>query len=122
MADALILLTGASGFVGPHVVTALREAGYRLRLAQRRPGANLEGVENFNVAIQRQRKHLVGTLRLMFVPALNGARNARAHLIDRLIQRESGKSNGADECERNAQPIGKRFSAEQQQRITEHCA
>ena len=39
MASPLILLTGASGFVGPHVVAALAQAGYRLRLAQRRPQA-----------------------------------------------------------------------------------
>lgn len=45
MADGRILLTGASGFVGPHVVAALLQAGYRLRLAQRRPGAAPEGVE-----------------------------------------------------------------------------
>jgi nucleoside-diphosphate-sugar epimerase len=36
MAEARILLTGASGFIGPHVVAALRDAGYRLRLTQRR--------------------------------------------------------------------------------------
>jgi len=45
MADERILLTGASGFVGPHVVTALRGAGYRLRLAQRWPGPAPEGIE-----------------------------------------------------------------------------
>jgi UDP-glucose 4-epimerase len=37
MAEPRILVTGASGFVGPHVVAAMRQAGYRLRLAQRRP-------------------------------------------------------------------------------------
>lgn len=40
-----ILVTGASGFMGPHVVAALRKAGYRIRLAQRRPSAAPEGVE-----------------------------------------------------------------------------
>ena len=40
-----ILVTGASGFVGPHVVAALSEAGYSLRLAQRRPGPVPDGVE-----------------------------------------------------------------------------
>lgn len=45
MAEERILLTGASGFVGPHVVVALLRAGYRLRLAQRRPGPVAEGVE-----------------------------------------------------------------------------
>jgi UDP-glucose 4-epimerase len=38
MAESLILVTGATGFVGPHVVAALAQSGYRLRLAQRRPG------------------------------------------------------------------------------------
>jgi UDP-glucose 4-epimerase len=45
MADERILLTGASGFVGPHVATALLRAGYRLRLAQRRPGPAPEDAE-----------------------------------------------------------------------------
>lgn len=45
MADGRILLTGASGFVGPHVVTALLQAGYRLRLAQRRAEPTPEGIE-----------------------------------------------------------------------------
>jgi nucleoside-diphosphate-sugar epimerase len=40
-----VLVTGASGFMGPHVVAALQSAGYRLRLAQRRPLAAPEGVE-----------------------------------------------------------------------------
>ncbi|MGO4171376.1 NAD-dependent epimerase/dehydratase family protein [Bosea sp. TAF32] len=45
MASPLILVTGASGFVGPHVVAALTQAGYRLRLAQRRPHDVPPGVE-----------------------------------------------------------------------------
>lgn len=45
MADGRVLVTGASGFAGPHVVAALIEAGYRPRLAQRRPQAVPAGVE-----------------------------------------------------------------------------
>lgn len=45
MAEPLVLVTGASGFVGPHVVAALREGGYRVRVALRRPTAMLDGVE-----------------------------------------------------------------------------
>lgn len=45
MAEGTILVTGASGFVGPHVVTALTEAGRRLRLAVRRPMPAPAGVE-----------------------------------------------------------------------------
>ncbi|CAH1662160.1 UDP-glucose 4-epimerase [Hyphomicrobiales bacterium] len=45
MADERILLTGASGFVGPHVVAGLLREGYRLRLAQRRPEPVPEGIE-----------------------------------------------------------------------------
>lgn len=54
MASARILLTGASGFVGPHVVTRLLAEGYRLRLAQRRmlpaPGGAVEVVTTGDLA------------------------------------------------------------------------
>lgn len=45
MADGRILVTGASGFVGPHVVAALLQAGYRPRLAQRNPQPAPAGAE-----------------------------------------------------------------------------
>lgn len=45
-----ILVTGASGFVGRHLVPALAAAGYRLRLAQRRPEAVPEGMEAVVIA------------------------------------------------------------------------
>lgn len=45
MAGQRILVTGASGFVGPHVVSALKAAGYRLRLAQHRAEAAPDDVE-----------------------------------------------------------------------------
>ena len=45
MASARILVTGASGFVGPHVVAALLAAGYRVRLAQRRAAPASGGIE-----------------------------------------------------------------------------
>lgn len=45
MTEGRILVTGASGFVGPHVVTALIRAGYRPRLAQRRPQPVPAGAE-----------------------------------------------------------------------------
>lgn len=45
MAEQRILVTGASGFVGPHVVAALIEAGYRARLAQRSPNPVPAGAE-----------------------------------------------------------------------------
>lgn len=46
MAERRILVTGASGFVGPHVVAALQQAGYRLRLAQRRPQPVSDDIES----------------------------------------------------------------------------
>lgn len=46
MAEGTVLVTGASGFVGPHVVTALAAAGWRLRLALRRPVPLRAGVES----------------------------------------------------------------------------
>uniref|UniRef100_A0A9E8CRS4 NAD-dependent epimerase/dehydratase family protein n=1 Tax=Bosea sp. NBC_00436 TaxID=2969620 RepID=A0A9E8CRS4_9HYPH len=45
MAEKRVLVTGASGFVGPHVVVALLQAGYRPRLAQRNPQAVPAGAE-----------------------------------------------------------------------------
>ena len=45
MASERILVTGASGFVGPHVVAALLQAGYRPRHALRRPQPAPAGVE-----------------------------------------------------------------------------
>lgn len=45
MAEGRVLVTGASGFVGPHVVAALIRAGYRPRLAQRRPQPVPAGAE-----------------------------------------------------------------------------
>lgn len=45
----LVLVTGASGFTGPHVVERLRGAGYRLRLALRREVSVPDGVETVPV-------------------------------------------------------------------------
>jgi nucleoside-diphosphate-sugar epimerase len=45
LASQRVLVTGASGFVGPHVVAALAAAGFRLRLAQRRAMPVPDGVE-----------------------------------------------------------------------------
>ena len=43
----LVAVTGATGFVGPHLVAALARRGYRLRLLVRRwsPLPSLAGVE-----------------------------------------------------------------------------
>ncbi len=45
MADSLVLVTGASGFIGPHLVAGLLAAGYRVRVAQRRTTPTPPGVE-----------------------------------------------------------------------------
>lgn len=45
MAEERVLVTGTSGFVGPHVVAALIRAGYRPRLAQRSPQPVPAGAE-----------------------------------------------------------------------------
>ncbi|PTM40203.1 NAD-dependent epimerase/dehydratase family protein [Bosea sp. 124] len=38
MSGERVLVTGAGGFIGPHVVAALKTAGYRVRVTQRDPG------------------------------------------------------------------------------------
>lgn len=45
MAKELVLVTGASGFIGPHAIAALIAAGYRVRITQRRPETAPAGVE-----------------------------------------------------------------------------
>lgn len=40
-----VALTGGTGFLGPHMVEALIAAGWRVRLLNRRPGANPAGTE-----------------------------------------------------------------------------
>lgn len=40
-----VLVTGAGGFIGPHVVAALKDAGYRVRVTQRSPGPAPAGTE-----------------------------------------------------------------------------
>ncbi|MGN6095983.1 MAG: NAD-dependent epimerase/dehydratase family protein [Bosea sp. (in: a-proteobacteria)] len=53
MASGTVLVTGATGFVGPHVVDAVAGAGWRLRLALRRPvplPAGVEGVVTGDLA------------------------------------------------------------------------
>lgn len=45
MTGERVLVTGASGFAGPHVVAALAAAGYAVRVAQRRPGPLPPGAE-----------------------------------------------------------------------------
>ena len=45
MSGERVLVTGASGFVGPHVVQALLAAGYRVRITQRNGSEPPPGVE-----------------------------------------------------------------------------
>ncbi|PZN99717.1 MAG: NAD-dependent dehydratase [Hyphomicrobiales bacterium] len=40
-----VLVTGAGGFIGPHVVNALKAAGYRIRVTQRTAGPAPDGTE-----------------------------------------------------------------------------
>lgn len=49
MAEPLVLVTGATGFVGPHVIAGLTAAGYRLRLAQRRPANPASACESVEI-------------------------------------------------------------------------
>ncbi|MBI3434473.1 MAG: NAD-dependent epimerase/dehydratase family protein [Proteobacteria bacterium] len=39
--ERIVLLTGASGFLGPYIATAAIEAGWRVRAALRKPAANI---------------------------------------------------------------------------------
>lgn len=41
-----VLVTGAGGFIGPHVVAALKTAGYRVRVTQRASGPASDGTES----------------------------------------------------------------------------
>ena len=36
-----VLVTGATGFVGPHIVQALVDAGHTVRVLEREPGTEL---------------------------------------------------------------------------------
>ncbi len=45
MDSSRVFLTGATGFVGRHVLAALRDAGYKVRALARDPGARLDGAE-----------------------------------------------------------------------------
>lgn len=49
MADQRVLLTGATGFVGPAVVAGLVAAGYRVRAASRRPASLPPQVEQVRI-------------------------------------------------------------------------
>jgi UDP-glucose 4-epimerase len=44
-----VLVTGASGFIGPHLIAWLREAGYRIRVAQRSDASCGEDVEHIRI-------------------------------------------------------------------------
>ncbi len=44
-----VLVTGGSGFIGPHVVARLRRDGYRIRLALRTPGPEREDAEQVRI-------------------------------------------------------------------------
>lgn len=45
MSGERVLVTGASGFVGRHLLRGLSAAGYKVRAAVRRPGPEIAGVE-----------------------------------------------------------------------------
>ncbi len=40
-----VLVTGASGFIGRHVIAPLRERGYEIHLTSSRAGADIDGIE-----------------------------------------------------------------------------
>jgi nucleoside-diphosphate-sugar epimerase len=48
-ATETVLLTGASGYIGPHVAKRLESSGYRVRLLLRRASAQFAGTETFIV-------------------------------------------------------------------------
>ncbi|WP_439499672.1 NAD-dependent epimerase/dehydratase family protein [Bosea sp. (in: a-proteobacteria)] len=49
MSGERVLVTGASGFIGPHLIARLREAGYRIRVAQRSETPYPEDVEQIRI-------------------------------------------------------------------------
>lgn len=49
MSGERVLVTGASGFIGPHLIARLREAGYRIRVAQRSEASFGEDVEQIRI-------------------------------------------------------------------------
>nr|WP_292613998.1 NAD-dependent epimerase/dehydratase family protein [Nitrobacter sp. 62-13] len=106
----VVLVTGADGFVGRHIVAALNQAGWHVRLAQRSPApqcSNIDVVTGFDLGPSTD-----------WQPALNGVQAvvhlaARAHRSIRIQQREeelyfSINVDGTMQLARNAADAGVR--------------
>jgi len=101
----MLMVTGASGFLGASIVRLAREAGWQVRSVVRSPGPQIEGVETFVADIgdlERLRKASAGVTAIIHAAGLAHVPVPRAEDVARFSQaNEAGTDNvvqAAVEC------------------------